>query len=88
MPGERWVTFDCFGTLIDWKRGFEAILAPLAGARTAALMASYHGQERALESESPHRRYRDVLTLGLAGAAREIGLDLAAPDRRGRQRGA
>jgi hypothetical protein len=30
----RWITFDCFGTLVDWHRGFDAILRPMAGAAT------------------------------------------------------
>ncbi len=34
MSGNRWVTFDCFGTLIDWLTGFRAILAPTVGAKT------------------------------------------------------
>lgn len=74
------MTFDCFGTLIDWTSGFRVILKPLAGDRTDALIAAYHGAERALEAEKPHRRYRDVLTAGMRQAAQAIGLDLAASD--------
>jgi 2-haloacid dehalogenase len=77
---DRWITFDCFGTLIDWHGGYRAILAPLAGERTGALIATYHGFERALEAERPHRLYRDVLTQGLARAAEEIGLALPAAE--------
>ncbi len=73
---DRWITFDCFGTLIDWHGGYRAILAPIAGERTGALIAAYHGFERALEADRPHRLYRDVLTQGLARAAHEIGLPL------------
>jgi 2-haloacid dehalogenase len=76
MTTERWITFDCFGTLIDWHAGYRAILAPLAGERTEALISAYHGFERALEAERPHRLYRDVLTTGLARAAEAIGLPL------------
>ena len=74
---ERWITFDCFGTLIDWHGGFRALLAPLAGEKTGVLMDAYHGYERAIEREKPHRLYRDVLTTGLARAAAEVGLALA-----------
>jgi 2-haloacid dehalogenase len=72
----RWITFDCFGTLVDWNSGFEAILRPVAGPDTPALIAGYHRFERALEAESPHRLYRDVLTTGLMRAAEEIGVPL------------
>jgi 2-haloacid dehalogenase len=80
MATNRWVTFDCFGTLIDWAAGFRAILLPVAGDRTADLMAAYHDVERALEPEKPHRLYRDVLTTGLRRAAATIGLSLAPAD--------
>ncbi len=72
----RWVTFDCYGTLVDWNAGFAAILEPLAGSRTGELIDVYHRHERALEAETPHRLYRDVLTTGLLQAADEIGLPL------------
>ncbi len=76
MTTDRWITFDCFGTLIDWHAGYRAILAPIAGQGTGALIAAYHGFERTLEAERPHRLYREVLTTGLAQAARQIGLAL------------
>ncbi len=80
MSGERWVTFDCFGTLIDWLTGFRAILTPAAGDTTDALIAAYHAFERDLEAEKPHRLYRDVLTTGTSRAAAKLGLDLPAAD--------
>ncbi len=77
---DRWVTFDCFGTLIDWRTGFRAILAPAAGDQTDALIDAYHEFERVLETDKPHRLYRDVLTAGIAQAAAKIGLDLPPAD--------
>lgn len=73
---DKWITFDCFGTLVDWHTGFARLLAPLAGPRTAELIAAYHRHERVLEHERPHRSYRDVLTEGVRLAARDIGLAL------------
>lgn len=73
----RWLTFDCFGTLVDWHTGFAAILRPLAGARTAELVAAYHEFERPLEQERPHRLYANVLREGVARAAAKIGLAVA-----------
>jgi 2-haloacid dehalogenase len=69
----RWVTFDCFGTLVNWNAGFAAILRPLAGDRTAALLAAYHRAERAVEAETPYRLYRDVLAESLRRAAVDTG---------------
>jgi 2-haloacid dehalogenase len=72
----RWVTFDCFGTLVDWRSGFSAILTPLFGEKTPDVMRVYDRVERILEAETPHRLYRDVLTGGLLRAADEVGVAL------------
>ncbi len=76
MTGDRWVTFDCFGTLVDWHGGYRRALSPIAGARTDELIGAYHEFERAIEAQRPHRLYKDVLTTGLEQAARKIGLSL------------
>lgn len=73
-PGPRWVSFDCFGTLVDWHTGFARLLQPIAGPKTAALQAAYHRFERMLEADRPYRLYKDVLTEGLRRAAAEVGL--------------
>jgi 2-haloacid dehalogenase len=78
MSFQRWITFDCFGTLVDWHTGFANILRPIAGARTAELVAAYHEFERPLEQERPHRLYADVLRAGVARAAAKIGLPVSA----------
>jgi 2-haloacid dehalogenase len=81
MADERWLSFDCFGTLIDWHSGFRAILTPIAGAQTEALMTAYHAIERTMEAQAPHRLYGDILTAGLVQAAEELGVTLTAADR-------
>ncbi|MBA4138535.1 MAG: HAD family hydrolase [Opitutus sp.] len=73
----RWITFDCFGTLVDWHMGFANILRPLAGTRVAELIAAYHRHERSLEQERPHRLYADVLREGVARAAHDIRLSIS-----------
>lgn len=76
MTGDRWVTFDCFGTLVDWHSGYRRVLSPIAGDRTDELIRAYHEFERSIERERPHRLYKDVLTTGLARGAEKIGLAL------------
>src|SRR5207249_3590638 len=73
----RWVTFDCFGTLIDWNAGFASILRPLAGDGTAAVLTAYHRAERAVEASTPYRSYKDVLVESLRRAARNTGLPVS-----------
>ena len=78
----RWVTFDCFGTLIDWNGGFASLLRPIAGDRTGALLAEYHRAERAVETKKPYLLYKDVLTDSLRNAAASIGIAVSAAQAR------
>lgn len=80
MANDRWLTFDCFGTLIDWKSGFSAILSPFAGDRIDSLVDAYHKIEFVLELENPNRRYHEVLTTGITRAAKAIELPMLEPD--------
>jgi 2-haloacid dehalogenase len=52
---ERWATFDCYGTLIDWNAGIAAALGD------PALLARYHEVEPVVQAEDPTRSYRAVL---------------------------
>ena len=73
----RWVTFDCFGTLVDWNTGFANLLTPLFGSQTSAAMRAYHHWERELEAGRPHRLYREVLSAALLRAAEAVGVSLS-----------
>src|SRR5204863_5693682 len=78
-PVDRWATFDCYGTLIDWNGGIGRELERLFGAAHAArLLHGYHELEPQVQREEPGRGYRDVLALTLARLAAPEGLPLAA----------
>ncbi|MGH7241838.1 MAG: haloacid dehalogenase type II [Phycisphaerales bacterium] len=72
----RAVSFDCYGTLIDWQRGIEAAVAPLragipAMARGDELFREFARLERQAEMP-PYSSYKDVLrevAAGLTGIA-------------------
>jgi 2-haloacid dehalogenase len=75
MPFEsiRLITFDCYGTLIDWENGMLAALRPLLSrdgrnVPDLQILELYGEIEAELES-GPYLPYRQVL----AQAAREIG---------------
>jgi len=75
------VTFDCYGTLVDWERGIaEACRAAGAadGVRLdpAALLAAYAEIEPQVEAE-PYRSYRDVLAETARRVAARLGWRLA-----------
>jgi len=76
MPA-RWVTFDCFGTLVDWKTGFLNLLTPFFGSKALEAMTAYHRFERELETEHPPRLYRDILSAALSRAAAQVGVALS-----------
>jgi 2-haloacid dehalogenase len=62
----RVLTFDCYGTLIDWETGIAAALQPLLARmdnpppREAAL-AAFARHESAQEAETPRMIYSDLL---------------------------
>ena len=58
----EWVTFDCYGTLIDWEGGITDALLPLLppGTDRRALAERYITMEAEFEAEGYHL-YRDVL---------------------------
>jgi 2-haloacid dehalogenase len=62
VAGDRWATFDCYGTLIDWNGGIRGELARVFGEERAdELLARYHELEPELEADG-QRSYREVLT--------------------------
>jgi 2-haloacid dehalogenase len=73
----RWVSFDCYGTLIDWNGGIQAALGGVFSADDAPrLLHRYHELEPELEADGT-RSYRQVLTDALVQLAAEEGADVA-----------
>jgi 2-haloacid dehalogenase len=59
---DRWATFDCYGTLIDWNGGIRAVLAGVFGAQAAdERLERYHEIEPELE-RGGSRTYSEVMT--------------------------
>ncbi|MBM7516802.1 HAD family hydrolase [Nocardioides nitrophenolicus] len=71
-----WLTFDCYGTLVDWRSGMESALARVDPARVDDLLAGYHRAEPALQQQRPLLSYREVLRDGLLASAGELGIDV------------
>jgi 2-haloacid dehalogenase len=80
MTAIRWATFDCFGTLVDWRHGIANGIDLLFPGRGADLLEVYNGHEPAVQAESPGMRYRGVMAEALRRTARDAGLDLRADD--------
>jgi len=80
MSQTRWATFDCFGTLIDWRHGIATGAELLFPGQGAALLEIYNRHEPQVQAEFPALRYRQVLAESLRRATREAGLDLLEDD--------
>ena len=83
MAGERWATFDCYGTLIDWNGGIRRTLADVFGeGRADELLHRYPELEPQLEADGK-LSYREVMTEALrqlgARAGRETALAESLP---------
>jgi len=74
---DRWATFDCYGTLIDWDGGVRRELARLFGDEEAdEQLVRYHEIEPRIQAAEPTLSYREVLAraldeLGAAEGERE-----------------
>jgi 2-haloacid dehalogenase len=69
------LTFDCYGTLIDWESGLLAALRRVAGDEPAEddLLQAYAKAEAVAEA-GPWRPYRQVLQRGLAEVCETLGM--------------
>ena len=74
----RALSFDCYGTLIDWEAGIAAVLGPWA--RTVGLdldderlLEAYAGHEAAVEREQPAARYPEVLATAFRRTGEALG---------------
>ena len=64
---QRWATFDCYGTLIDWNGGIGRELERLFGPDAAGeKLRVYHELEPEIQREGPSRSYREVMAIALA----------------------
>jgi 2-haloacid dehalogenase len=75
------LTFDCYGTLIDWETGIATGLRTALGddasdVHDEDLLTRFAAHEAAAEA-GPYLRYRDVLARAARGVAKDLGATLA-----------
>ncbi len=77
----RVLTFDCYGTLIDWETGIWDALQPLiwsnrrADIHRSEALAAYGRHESAQQAATPGLRYPEVLAAAHRALAGEFELD-------------
>jgi|SRR5882724_5232177 len=75
----RVLTFDCYGTLIDWETGILKVLRPWAtragiSASDAEILGAFGRSESAAEHDSPVALYPDVLRATHARIAKHFNV--------------
>lgn len=76
------ITFDCYGTLVDWETGIGEAFRSAAGREgveldRAAVIAAYHEIEPQVQVGG-YRRYRDVLAEAATRVAERLGWPITA----------
>jgi 2-haloacid dehalogenase len=75
---ERWATFDCYGTLVDWDSGIRSTLAGLfPQADPQALLNAYRRHEPEIQA-GRGIPYREVMAEALQRVAREFDATVPA----------
>jgi 2-haloacid dehalogenase len=71
------LSFDCYGTLIDWEAGLSRALEPLrsqVGVSQDELLEAFGNVEHEVEEERPGARYSELLTIVHARLAQRVGV--------------
>ena len=79
------LSFDCYGTLIDWEAGIGAVLGPWAAARgleldTEALLSAYGSHEEVIEREHPTALYPEILAASMRALGATLGAEVTDAD--------
>jgi 2-haloacid dehalogenase len=79
------LSFDCYGTLIDWEAGLSAVLTPWARRRglrltEEQLLTAYSSAEAAVEASRPADLYPDVLAASLRLLGDKLGAEVSEED--------
>src|SRR5215472_9904617 len=73
------LTFDCYGTLIDWESGMTEALKPLIGRLAKPLsrnqvLEAHARHEAGQQAQTPTKLYRDLLAIVYRRLAEEWGI--------------
>jgi 2-haloacid dehalogenase len=80
----EWLSFDCYGTLIDWETGLLGYLRPLLESQGRALsdarILNLYSEFEPHAQSGPYRCYREVLAQVVRDFARELRFSVSAAD--------
>src|SRR4051794_15396973 len=80
----RCLTFDCYGTLIDWESGILAALHRIVAAHhktaTDADLLPHSAELESAAERGPYQTYRDVLRSVVRGIGERLGFTSTAAE--------
>src|SRR5580704_15886251 len=79
------LSFDCYGTLIDWEAGIAAVLTPWArehgiSAGTEELLERYAAAEARAEQQTPSALYPEIVRTAMRAVGAALGVDVTAEE--------
>ena len=77
------LSFDCYGTLIDWEAGIAAVLTPWARERGLSLgidelLVRYASAEARQEVQTPAALYPEILGAAMRSLGASLGVEVSA----------
>ena len=83
----EYLSFDCYGTLIDWESGILGYLRPLLARKGRHVsdveILDFYSCSEPRQQQPPYRLYRDVLASVMHDFAREFRVDFSDEDATG-----
>ena len=73
-PLPKVISFDCYGTLVQWREVLRDAIAGVLGRRVHEaidpfdVLDTFSGHAHSLEQSSPHRAYKRILREGFTAA--------------------
>ncbi|HUH72507.1 MAG TPA: HAD hydrolase-like protein [Mycobacterium sp.] len=82
LSGFLALSFDCYGTLIDWETGIAAVLAPWAREHDLdiddeRLLAAYGHHETRIEGETPTAPYPEIVAQSMIAVGKDLGVPVS-----------
>ena len=75
-----YLTFDCYGTLINWKSGVLNALRDYPKIDPDVFFETWWRVDRRLTGGRPYRRYREILAQNFTEAFRSVGVTIAGKE--------
>ena len=80
----KYLTFDCYGTLIDWESGILSVLQPMLAAHgvesTPEAILHLYAEFETRAEQGPYRKYRKILEQVVRDFGLRMGFDPTAAE--------